>query len=593
MNSTYGMMYASRVLRYLSQAFNMDVRGLMRYASNGLFRFKKLAGPMEYPRITAGRTVVNDLLPTYSWFIATLLYASIVLSLSAIAWILLVYNKDRQKKAKHRWRLSIFKLFKREPLCIQALTTIILTLLLLKTSASSFTYYPTALSIMPQAPTATLEQPPYACLTRTSRAAVTYTDFEIYPVTGWTANGGSWSNVSGITGAKGSVLRGSDDGRGLGGASQYYYNTSLSSYSSLWVAAKTLYSSGGKVYYGVALMNLDRSRAFTIELYRFAAVIGSLMIRSYNVTTGGWEDHTTVYIPGYSQGSWYVIAVNYSVSGTTINITAHLYNATGGLVTTASTTITHTNVFVPAYIGVNVNGGAAYFDDLLVATSDLRSVTFINLRAGMIVEIWDNLGSLVASGTALGSSLSLSVIHDVVVGTGVDGNITVKNPDGSLLCGYLVPFTDAILGGDTYKVEAAAFMVELGANKTSARVNTTIPSSAPGATMIVLRVNTSQILYARLILDNIISPNTLDLDLWIEGVVRSTNITIIGGVPVSSSTNSVQLNLGLGNSITINGYFTAADQMATLYLRVEFCTTSSGMGACVYYPIELRLHTSS
>ncbi|MEM1772974.1 MAG: hypothetical protein QXQ71_04045, partial [Desulfurococcaceae archaeon] len=69
-------------------------------------------------------------------------------------------------------------------------------------------------------------------------------------------------------------------------------------------------------------------------------------------------------------------------------------------------------------------------------------------------------------------------------------------------------------------------------------------------------MNASQVLYARLILDAYTAPETLNLDVWLEGATGSTSIIIRSGVPVSTSTSRVQLNLGPENSVALSGYFT-------------------------------------
>ncbi|MEM4869767.1 MAG: hypothetical protein QW081_05210 [Desulfurococcaceae archaeon] len=72
----------------------------------------------------------------------------------------------------------------------------LLVLPLLFSQASTFNYQPSVLELNPQPPPATLEPAfyDYTCtaLTRTSRGALTYTDYEAYPVPGWTSYGGVW-----------------------------------------------------------------------------------------------------------------------------------------------------------------------------------------------------------------------------------------------------------------------------------------------------------------------------------------------------------------------------------------------------------------
>ncbi|MEM2370532.1 MAG: hypothetical protein QXH51_06485 [Candidatus Bathyarchaeia archaeon] len=470
----------------------------------------------------------------------------------------------------------------------QGLVYAMMGILAFSSLASVFTYYPSTLTIAPQPPPATLEQPPYTytctALTRTSREALTYTDFEIYPIPGWTARGGIWNNIGDVAGAKGKVLQGVDNDRGLGGASQYYYNTKVSGNN--WVALKTrLFSGTG--YYGVSMMNSGRNRMYAVEIYA-TATTGYLEIWTYNVVSGAWSRHANVIIPNFNRESWYTIVVSYSVSGTSITITAYLYDASGNYITSASVTITHNNVFTPAYVGVIVNNVTAYFDEFILSTVDPRSISFTNFYTGMKVEVWDNLGNPVNSTTAPAQSFTLNVISDIVVGTGGDGRIVVRYPD-AYLCGTLtMPSTDAILGGDAYALTTASIAVSLGSNRTSASLTLYISGTPQFTTTArVLRISASQVLYTRLILDSASAPPTLNLDIWLEGATSSTSITIRDGVPTTTSTSIVQLNLGLGNSVSLNGYFTATGQTATLNLKLELCTMPGGAGACVYYPVVI------
>lgn len=462
-----------------------------------------------------------------------------------------------------------------------------LIILVLPVLASVFVYNPATLTIAPSPPTATLETPPYnytcTALNRVSRGALTYTDFETYPLTGWASSGGTWSSVSGVAGAKGNVLQGTDNNGGLGAASHYYYNTPVSGNN--WVAVKTRWVSGSG-WYGISMMNSGINRMYTVEI----STTEYLEIWSYNVVVSGWRSHARVSIPGYSQTSWYTIVVSYSVAGTTITITAYLYSASGSYVTSVSATITSANVFTPAYIGVEVDGVAAYFDEFIISTVDPRTVYFTSFYTGMSVEVWDNLGSLVNTTKAPASSFTLGVVNDIVVGTGVDGRIVVRYPDSYLCVILTVPATDAILGGDTYNLSTAPITVSLGANKTSASLALKISGASQlTTTSRVLSINTSQTLYARLIIESLQAPTTLNLDIWLEGVGSSTSITIRNGSLITSSTNVIQLNLGSGNSISVSGYFTTTGQTATLTLKLELCTLPGSAGVCVYYPIFISL----
>ncbi|MEM0469495.1 MAG: hypothetical protein QXJ26_01625 [Desulfurococcaceae archaeon] len=562
---------------YIYRAVSADV-GMFSYLARDVVVFRTLAGTITFKGVVIEPTSVHWIVLD-SWVPPLLLALATASSATATGATLSKVYKLKPAERGEWWAAKMQ----------HGAVYVTLVLITFSALASVFIYYPTTIGLKPQPPPATLEQPPYTytctALTRTSRGALAYTDFEAYPVPGWASSGGAWSSISGVPGAKGNVLQGQDNNGGVGAASHYYYNTRLDAYTSLWIAVKTKRVSGTG-WYGISMMNVARNRMYTVELY----TSGYLEVWSFNVISASWNRHASVSVPGYSWGSWYTIVVNYTVVGTTISITAYLYDASGSYVTAVSATITHSNVFTPAYLGVEVDNVVAYFDEFAVSTVDPRFLYFTGFYAGMGVEVWDNLGYLVNSATAPSSSFALGVVSDVVVGTGSNGRIVVEYPD-NYLCGVLtVPATDAILGGDTYALSTSPFTLSLGANRTSASLTLYISgASSFNTTIRILRVNASQLLYARLILDAYTSPPTLNLDAWIEGTSDSTSISMRSGVPVTTSTSIVQLSLGLGNSIVLSGYFTATSQTAMLNLKLELCTGLGGSGACVYYPLSTEL----
>ncbi|MEM1696853.1 MAG: hypothetical protein QXQ90_09715 [Desulfurococcaceae archaeon] len=458
----------------------------------------------------------------------------------------------------------------------------LLVLPLLFSQASTFNYQPSVLELNPQPPPATLESAlyDYTCtaLTRTSRGALTYTDYEAYPVPGWTSYGGAWELSAG-GGFKGNALRGRDNNGGVGGASQYYWNTRIDGYTSLWVSVKVR-AEAGDGYKGIGLLNADRTRLYEISVQSTATIWK---------WDGGWRRIGSTSVPGYSATRWYTLVLNYNVTATAVSFALWIYDDTGALVATLTASDTGATRFTPAYAGVTIDAATTLwfrFEDFIVSTVDPRSLYFTGFYTGIRVEVWDNLGYLVNSTTAPSSSFALGVVGDIVVGTGSNGRIVVRYPDG-YLCGELtVPSTDAVLGGDTYALSVFPIMWSIGVNRTSASLTLNI-SGNPwfNTTARILRVNAGQVLYARLILDAYTAPETLNLDVWLEGATGSTSILIRSGVPVSTSTSRVQLNLGPENSIALSGYFTTTEQTAILYLRLELCTAPDGRGACAYYPI--------
>lgn len=109
--------------------------------------------------------------------------------------------------------------------------------------ASVFIYNPVTLTVDPQSPPALLSclHDPVCQVSRTSRVALSYTDFEVYSTPGWISMDGLWSLVSELPGSKGNVLLGNDNNQGVGGASFYNSSTSFSGYNDLWVILKTRY----------------------------------------------------------------------------------------------------------------------------------------------------------------------------------------------------------------------------------------------------------------------------------------------------------------------------------------------------------------
>ncbi|MEM4613608.1 MAG: hypothetical protein QXJ56_06595 [Ignisphaera sp.] len=580
---TYSLLYG-----FLYRVMDLDLGRFTHLNSNGReLVFRTNAGIIVYEGISINPTPIYTYILRNTALLTILTATAVALSATSIVLAML---RIPQAATAVQTKLALLHR-PGDGTAYIALST--LTLLSL---ASIFTYYPASVAVNLQPPPAILEAPIYAytCtgLSRT-KGALVYTDFEAYPVPGWASSGGSWGLASGVVGAKGSVLRGIDNNAGVGASSYYYYNTSLSVYTSLWVAVKTRFVSRSEntQYYGIAMLNTDRTRVYAVVLENDRR---GIEIRSFGVTATGWSTHVNrERLAWYSSGAWYTIVVRYSVSGTTINIEAYFYDSSGTLRLSASTTIAHDNVFVPAYIGVVADGLTAQYDEFIVSTADPRGISFSGFYAGMGLEVWNNLGELVYSGTVPGS-ITLSVVTDMVLGTGTDGRIVAGYPDNSICLDYKMPTVDAILGGDTYNLNTRPITVTLGANRTSASIAIYISGSSTFLTLTrLLRVSASQILYARLILDSLSVSTTLSLDIWLEGMTTSTSIMIRGGMPILTSTNVIQLDFGVNNFIAFSGYFTTAGQSATLYLRLELCTAPDGMGACVYYPIRLEVGSSA
>ncbi|MEM1612067.1 MAG: hypothetical protein QXH02_01780 [Desulfurococcaceae archaeon] len=560
---------------YIYRAVSADV-GMFSYLARDVVVFRTLAGTITFKGVVIEPTSVHWIVLD-SWVPPLLLALATASSATATGATLSKVYKLKPAERSEWWAAKMQ----------HGAVYVTLVLITFSALASVFIYYPTTIGLKPQPPPATLEQPPYTytctALTRTSKGALTYTDYEAHPVPGWTSYGGVWELSSG-GGFKGNALRGRDNNGGVGGrTSQYYWNTRIDGYTSLWVSVKVR-AEAGDGYKGIGLLNADRTRLYEISVQSTAT------IRKWD---GRWRLIGSTSVPGYSATRWYTLVLNYNVTATAVSFALWIYDDTGALVATLTASDTGATRFTPAYAGVTIDAATDRwfrFEDFIVSTVDPRFLYFTGFYTGMRVEVWDNLGYLVNSTTASIQPFTLGVVGDVVVGTGSNGRIVVKYPD-NYLCGVLtVPATDAILGGDTYALSTSPFTLSLGANRTSASLTLYISgASSFNTTIRILRVNASQLLYARLILDAYTSPPTLNLDAWIEGTSDSTSISMRSGVPVTTSTSIVQLSLGLGNSIVLSGYFTATGQTAMLNLKLELCTGLGGSGACVYYPLSTEL----
>ncbi len=557
---------------------------ILRAVEYDVARFNGLIGDKLAVETLAGRVVFIGvgIEPTWAHRLAantwlTLILIAVAAVSSAVSAVLASRETPRETTTASRLYGFSFK-----PLYA------LLVFSVLFSYASVFNYQPTMVALNPQPPPAVLEPPvhDYTCtaLTRTSRGALTYTDFEEYPVPGWTSYGGVWELSAG-GGFKGNALRGRDNNGGIGRASQYYWNTRIDGYTSLWVSVKVRAETFDG-YKGIGLINADRNR-----LYEFS-VQSTATIRKWD---GSWRLLSSTSVPGYSATRWYTLVLNYNVTATAVSFALWIYDDTGVLVATLSASDTGATRFTPAYAGVTIDAAPPRwfrFEDFIVSTVDPRFLYFTGFYTGMGVEVWDNLGYPVNSTTAPAPSFALGVVSDVVVGTGSNGRLVVKYPD-AYLCGVLaVPTTDAVLGGDTFTLSTQPITLSLGANKTSTSLSLHVSGASTfNTTARILRVNAFQLLYARLVLDTLSAPSTLNLDVWIEGATNSTSILVRNGVPVATSTSIVQLNPGLGNTIHFSGYFASTSQSAVLNLKLELCTTATGAGACVCYPLNLTIHS--
>ena len=477
------------------------------------------------------------------------------------------------------------------------LTALVLLLGFLATSfayASVFTYYPLNISIAPTPPPVILMQTDDAAscisLTRTSRGAIYYTDFESYPVPGWRNRGGTWSLQPGF---KGNAIRGADDGNGIGGASQYYYNTDLSSYNSLWVSLKTRHISGTG-WHGIALINRGLNQLYEISINNNN---GYIEIWSYNVESTSWTRLASQRIAGYSLGKWYVIVLHYVVTSSSVNFYVWVYDTNGLQVAYTSASSTSNRRFTPAYIGLEVDNVTAMFDDFIISEIDPRSVFFSGLPSyGYAVSIIDDRGDPVNSTVSTSTSVSLGVIPDIVVGTGINGRISVTRANGYACLVYVA--SDSILGGDSYFLSTLSITSSIGPNSASAVVDVPVSGSSEHISYaLALRIMNNDVnpYYARLLLDgsSYLSPG-LNLNVTLASSPTTTaypTVQIVNGLPVSWASGWLTINAGQTAYVYLWGYHSSSPSSSTLDMYLEYCSAPGGMGACVYYPLLINVYS--
>ncbi|MCC6010496.1 MAG: hypothetical protein LM588_05860 [Fervidicoccaceae archaeon] len=460
--------------------------------------------------------------------------------------------------------------------------------------ASVFTYYPLSTSIAPTPPPVVLVQTndTLVCtgLAR-SRVALYYTDFESYPVPGWTNMGGTWSLQP--EGYKGSSVQGSDNDGGIGGASQYYYNTNLTSYSSLWASLKTKLDSR-RGYYGFALINSGLNQLYRVSIN----TRGTIDVWSYNVESSArWSRLASARITRYNSANWYVIVLNYVVTTTAVNFYVWVYDTNGNQVASVTASSTSSNRFNPAYIGLEVDVVTARFDDFIISTGDPRSLLFSGLPgAGYGIEVVDDLGNVVNSTVSSSTSVSLGVVPDIVVGTGTDGRINIYRPSGYGCLSYASP--DSILGGDSYTLSTGSIVSSVGPNSTSATASVPVSGSSTTAShALALRISNTDAkpYYARLILDSsssISASLTLNVTISLSPTASaSPPIQIVSGAPTTWATGWVTISPGQTAYIYLSGYHSSAPSSSTLNILLQYCSAPGEMGACVYYPVTLSVYS--
>ena len=275
-----------------------------------------------------------------------------------------------------------------------------------------------------------------------------------------------------------------------------------------------------------------------------------------------------------------------------------VYDVNGSQVASLTASSTVKERFTPSYIGVDVDGVTALFDDFMISNTDPRIITISNLPgSGYVVEVYDNLDNLVSTATSIGSTVSVNIVSDIVVGTGYDGSFTIRYPNGFPCLGYNVSTRDAILGGDSYSLSYSSVTTNIGSNSTSAVISTNISgSNSSKSYVLTLKIYNNDVkpYYIRLILDkssSISSYLTLNITITTSPSVTADPIRIVGGSVVAGSSGWISLSGGSYAYIYVSGYYTSSGQSSTLNLYLEYCSLSNENGVCVFYPIQMVINS--
>jgi len=477
------------------------------------------------------------------------------------------------------------------------------------------------LTLIPVSPQETPSQ--QCAINRTSRGSIVFTDFESYPVPGWTSLGGSYSTGPGYTG---NALYIVDNGAGVAGASQYYFNASLSSYPSLWVSVKVL--GGGNnsnpnrqdYRHGVVLFDSSRANFYLVYVAYdpsggdrdplLAEPYYGLVIAKYYNRRWFLLSRTSS-LPIKPDG-WYTIVVNYMAVSDGLRIYAWLYDEDGNPVGGAgSYPLSYTdssNYFNPAYVGVYAEdlggrqaGADGAFDDMVISTVDPRYVYFAGLLPNTTVELWDlhYAKGLAFNATASGYALEVYVVRDVVIGTGGIVSINVSFPDG-MTCTYSFP---NVIGGDSYDValtgagEGAVSNTTVSAGiRAVLYINISRDSANPARIWALIVFNNStETVYAKLVYDSSLSMvekltanvtfcNDVSLESCIVPALR-----IVQGNVVSDSTEWLELKQFSSAYLYLEGYLTSGTALLVLYIPACGGPVEV-LEACSIYYIDIHLN---
>lgn len=412
-------------------------------------------------------------------------------------------------------------------------------------------------------------------ITRTTANTIYWSDFQ-QTFSDWLARGGGWW-VSG-SGHKGSGVSGQDDNGGIGGASQYYLNLPLNSYVEFYVGVKLRYSGTG--YAGIALINNNLNRLYEISINPSGAS-GVLTIWSYNVErSNGWSLLTSSSNFPYTV-QWLTLIIRYQYAGSYVRISAEIYSENGEHLASASATSTSTRRFPAQYVGLEIDGGSALFDDFVISTKNPTILTVTGLPSFASVQLHDLNGSLVGEALSdINGTGTLNVIADLITGQGEGGVLTVNVNTTH----YSLETSFPLIGGEEYFVSSTkVFEGYADSTNTSATIHFFINYSGSRLEVIKLYPVLTEKFDVRLILESLEAAGGFSLIITLESSNTSaTPIVIVNGTVLSPYTSTLSLYEEDLN-IVVSELFFRNNYMAKL--SVEYCLSNKSV--CVSYPLIL------
>uniref|UniRef100_A0A7C4FI52 DUF2341 domain-containing protein n=1 Tax=Ignisphaera aggregans TaxID=334771 RepID=A0A7C4FI52_9CREN len=439
-------------------------------------------------------------------------------------------------------------------------------------------------------------------ISRTSRSALYFTDFETLP-SGWYQYGGQVEiNPNGY---RGSALSIADNDQGnVADNVLYIYGYDLRSYTEFWVSAK-MRNTTAMFAMNIAFFDNAASpprNIWTVPIFAssggYAGINpGTVSVYYWNQSSGWQRIAGPVSITNYNPANWYTVVVRYSRSGNRNLFDVYVYDPNGVLVASIINA-QQTSRSRPRYVGFAVDDGrldvisTALFDDFIVSTADPRRIMFENLPgAGYTVEVMDSLGNLVNSTRTTGTTALLGIVTDIVVGTGLNGKLRVRYPNNMLCLVTSIPTSDATVGGDTYRVTWGPPTVDTASRTVAAYIG--YGGNRTVGPLFNISVYPGDTRYTYIELDTASSsiPSTLNLNISIISALgaQSSKVLIVNGVVQSSSTSAVALQ-GSNNYVLIEGFFTSRGWQATLNLNIVACSTPN-LSICVITPVTVYLST--